>query len=265
MLKHHASHIYPLSPLPLSMDGVSHHYHFRWMASLTTTAFGGWRLSPLQAQLEMAPALGETPAPYIADMLAHIAPYNTGYVHIPPSPSPSPSPPAPPSPPSPPLNCSTGGKFTVVQDSRCHDDYNMQHGSKWTEECCRHDACSLCSMNSFSNPKSRHTAQWKSTASMTALYREIGSSRMVHHCPDSCRHTCIHVTMSLQGTVCTRPNVRVLHLLPVHRSLWLHRRSIVLEIQSGVLVHPRSGARFDRNLHSRMPLVPTPALKQACM
>lgn len=88
----------------------------------------------LSAQLDMAEALGETPNPKYADILANLAPFNTAAVDPPPSPSPSPSP-SPPSPTPPPVNCSQAGAFTAMADTRFNDDYHMGHGESLL--CCQ--------------------------------------------------------------------------------------------------------------------------------
>jgi hypothetical protein len=82
----------------------------------------------MSAQLDMAKALGVTPPSYIADILAHLTPFNTASEILPPRPPPPPPPPAP-------VNCSDTGHFTDSEGQRCQGDDGM--GRADTVECCQ--------------------------------------------------------------------------------------------------------------------------------
>jgi hypothetical protein len=73
----------------------------------------------LSAQLDIAKAIGATPEPIVADMLANLAPFNVGK-YDPPSPSPSP--------PAPHFDCSTcagaSEKFEPLPGEACSPDYS---------------------------------------------------------------------------------------------------------------------------------------------
>ena len=86
----------------------------------------------LSAQLSIAKAIGVTPEPLVADMLAHLAPFNIGPNNAPP-------------PPGPPLDCSncTGASanFELLPGEACSLDYRMGSmngctASHKSAECC---------------------------------------------------------------------------------------------------------------------------------
>ena len=91
----------------------------------------------LSAQLDIATAIGATPEPIVADMLANLAPFNIGKNDLPPPP--------PPSPPIPHFGCSTcadpSEKFELLPGQACSPDYHDDAmgsctSDKKTAECC---------------------------------------------------------------------------------------------------------------------------------
>ena len=91
----------------------------------------------LSAQLDIAEAIGATPEPIVADMLANLAPFNVGKNDSPPPPAPSP--------PTPNFDCNTcagaSEKFTPLPGQACSPDYRDNSMSscssvRRTPECC---------------------------------------------------------------------------------------------------------------------------------
>eukprot|EP01047_Picozoa_sp_COSAG01_P074960 COSAG01_NODE_12692_length_1699_cov_1.116875_2_plen_90_part_00 len=74
----------------------------------------------LSAQLDIARAIGATPAPIVPDMLANLAPFNVGT-------NDSPPPPPPPPPPGPPFDCRScvgaAERFELLPGQACSPDY----------------------------------------------------------------------------------------------------------------------------------------------
>lgn len=94
----------------------------------------------LSAQLSMATAIGLQPPPFVADILAHLVPYNTG-THVP-------RPPPPPPPPPVPTNCTINGRFAVKPETRCTGDHGM--GKATSIECCQAWCYADATCDSFS-------------------------------------------------------------------------------------------------------------------
>ncbi len=129
----------------------------------------------LSAQLDIAKAIGATPEPIVADMLANLAPFNVGKNDSPPPPSPSP--------PAPHFDCSTcvgeSEKFEPLPGQACSPDYRDDSMSSCSSdhknaECCAAMCASDNSCQAFTfcagpGRNCPHTACW--------FYRDGGHGR----------------------------------------------------------------------------------------